>query len=85
MTAKLLDGKKTASKYIELFKETITNLKSKYKKVPTLAVILVGDNPASLIYVKNKQKRCDEIGINSLSIHLPNNTSETELLKTITK
>ena len=85
MTAKLLDGKKTASKDIELFKETITNLKSKYKKVPTLAVILVGDNPASLIYVKNKQKRCDEIGINSLSIHLPNNTSETELLKTITK
>ena len=85
MVAKLLDGKKTSQKYIENFKSQIETLKSKYKKIPTLAVILVGDSPASLIYVKNKQKRCAEIGITSELFHLSENTSEKELLNLISK
>ena len=85
MVAKLLDGKKTSQKYIENFKSQIEILKSKHKKIPTLAVILVGDSPASLIYVKNKQKRCAEIGITSELFHLSENTSEKELLNLISK
>lgn len=85
MSAKLLDGKKTSAKYMESFKSLIENVKSKYKKVPSLTVILVGDNPASLIYVKNKQKRCEEIGITSNVIRLKKDTSQTELLKLISK
>lgn len=85
MSAKLLDGKKTSAKYMESFKSLIENLRAKYKKVPSLTVILVGENPASLIYVKNKQKRCAEIGIKSDVIRLSKDVSQKELLKIISK
>lgn len=85
MVAKLLDGKKTSTKYVESFKSVIERVKLKYKKVPKLTVILVGDNPASLIYVKNKQKRCEEIGISSEVIHLKEDVSQKKLLEVISK
>ncbi|MGN0929141.1 MAG: bifunctional methylenetetrahydrofolate dehydrogenase/methenyltetrahydrofolate cyclohydrolase FolD [Alphaproteobacteria bacterium] len=85
MSAKLLDGKKTSLKYMESFKSLIEKVKLKYKKVPLLTVVLVGENPASLIYVKNKRKRCAEIGIKSEVIHLSKDVSQKELLKIISK
>ena len=85
MSTKLLDGKKTSQKYLSSFKMIIDKLRAKYKKVPTLTVILVGNNPASLIYVKNKQKRCEETGIKSNLIHLDENISEKKLITIITK
>ena len=85
MVAKLLDGKKTSAKYVESFKSLIERVKLKYKKVPKLTVILVGENPASLIYVKNKQKRCEEIGISSEVIRLKKEVSQKKLLEVISK
>ena len=53
--------------------------------VPTLAVVLVGEDPASAIYVRNKHKACSEAGIRSLQILLPEQTSEAQLLAEIKK
>ncbi|MBU1092120.1 bifunctional 5,10-methylenetetrahydrofolate dehydrogenase/5,10-methenyltetrahydrofolate cyclohydrolase [Patescibacteria group bacterium] len=65
-----LDGKKLAGKQADQLRQRATNLLHK-KITPTLAVILVGDNPASKIYVHNKQKLCAEIGVNCKIIQLP--------------
>lgn len=75
----ILDGKLVSQSIKDHVKEEISKLEVK----PTLCVIIVGDDPASKVYVKNKQKACDYTGINSKTIELPENTSEDELLKTI--
>ena len=75
----ILDGKKLRDKIF-------TDLKSKLEKMavkPTLAVILVGENPASKIYVNNKKKTADNIGINSVVIEYPSNVTQKELLQKI--
>lgn len=81
MTAKIIDGKKTAQKIRSELKLEIQNLKIK----PELRVILVGNNPASQIYVKNKEKYASEVGIKSETIHLPEDITEEKLLKQIKK
>ncbi len=63
----------------------IEGLKSNNEKVPTLAVVLVGDNPASISYVTGKEKACNEVGMNSKMIHLPENTTQAELMSVIDK
>lgn len=75
----ILDGKKLRDKIIE-------NLKAKvdtFEKKPTLVVILVGENPASKIYVNNKKKMAEKIGIHSEVINYPANITEAELLNKI--
>lgn len=75
----ILDGKKLRDKIIE-------NLKTKvdtFEKKPTLVVILVGENPASKIYVNNKKKMAEKVGINSEVINYPENITEKELLNKI--
>ena len=72
---KIVDGKALAAKLREKLKDKI----SKQAFQPTLAVVLVGDNPASQIYVRNKVKACEEVGIRSLSYVLPKETPQTEL------
>lgn len=75
----ILDGKKLRDKIF-------SDLKAKLDKMavkPTLAVVLVGDNPASQIYVNNKKKTAENLGINSLVIKYPSDVSENELLKKI--
>ena len=72
----ILDGKKLRDKIFEDLKNKI----DKMKKKPTLAVILVGENPASQIYVRNKKKTAEKLGINSLSIEYPADISEKELV-----
>ncbi len=80
--AKLIDGKLISSQIKDEVKEEISKLKEKGIKV-SLAVIQVGNDPASSVYVKNKKKACEYCGIESLSYELPEETSEEELLKLI--
>ncbi|HRZ95030.1 MAG TPA: bifunctional methylenetetrahydrofolate dehydrogenase/methenyltetrahydrofolate cyclohydrolase FolD [Candidatus Moranbacteria bacterium] len=84
MSAKILDGKKLASEIKEELKIEIAQLK-KTGIAPGLVVILVGDDPASKIYVDNKKKACEEMEINSQVFEMPECTTEEELLKLIQK
>lgn len=81
--AVILDGKALSSKLKEDYKKEVARLKYEYMKEPTLAVILVGDNPASQVYVGHKEKMCDEIGIRSIVIKMDQMTSEEGLLEKI--
>lgn len=78
----LIDGKLISSQIKDELKAEVAKLKAEGKEA-TLAVILVGNDPASSIYVKNKKKACEYIGINSISYELPETTSEEELLNLI--
>ena len=75
----ILDGKMLRDKIFESLKAKLDKMEQK----PTLAVILVGENPASQIYVRNKKKTAEKLGINSLSIEYPSDISEEELLNKI--
>ena len=79
----IIDGKKTAADLREKLKKEIAELKSTYNTVPGLTVILVGEDPASKIYVKNKEKFAKEIGMNSEVIKYPADLKEKELLNKI--
>ena len=77
--AKLIDGKKISGEIKDELKEKVAQLKEKGVAV-TLAVIQVGNDPASTVYVGNKKKACAYIGINSLAYELPEETTQEELL-----
>lgn len=79
MTAKILDGKSISEEIKNAIKSEVGRLKVK-GVTPGLAVVLVGDNPASKVYVKNKQKACENVGIYSEEYKLPESTSQEELL-----
>ena len=79
----IIDGKKTAAELREELKKKIIKLKSTFNAVPGLTVILVGEDPASKIYVKNKEKFAKEIGINSEVIKYPENVEEKVVLDKI--
>jgi len=79
----LIDGKKTASDIRHELKVKISKLDENSKKVPGLVTILVGENPASQVYVNMKIKACAEIGMHSILEKLDENTSEEDLLKII--
>ncbi|MBR1635862.1 MAG: bifunctional methylenetetrahydrofolate dehydrogenase/methenyltetrahydrofolate cyclohydrolase FolD [Lachnospiraceae bacterium] len=82
--AKIIDGKQIAQDLRSELKEQVAKLSSEGKTV-ALAVILVGENPASQVYVRNKKKACEEVGIQSLSYELPEETTQEELLELIEK
>lgn len=82
MTAYLMDGKKLAQKLRENMKEEVAMLKEQ-GITPGLAVILIGNNPASRTYVNSKQKSCKALGMNSLLIEFPDTISEETLLNKI--
>src|SRR5437016_12429222 len=80
--AKLIDGRAIAEKvYVDLCRE-IAELKEK-DVTPGLAVVLVGDDPASRAYVRSKDKMCRELGLHSLKLELPAATTQTELLNCV--
>src|ERR1035437_359361 len=79
----LIDGKKIAAEIKEEIKNKIIGLVNEGKNIPGLVTILVGDNPGSQIYVKNKGKACKEVGIRSISEKLSADTNEQELLDLI--
>jgi methylenetetrahydrofolate dehydrogenase (NADP+)/methenyltetrahydrofolate cyclohydrolase len=83
MTAKLINGKAIAAKVTRDIKRRIDARKAKNLRLPGLAVILVGQDPASEIYVRNKRKACEEAGIISTSHDLSTATTEQELLDLI--
>ena len=83
MTAQLLDGKALSAKiYTEMATE-IQLLTAKNGRSPGLAVLMVGDNPASAAYVGNKEKACAKVGMISFGKHFPTDTSQETLIQTI--
>jgi len=84
MTAQIIDGKQVAAALRAELQEKVAELKDK-GIVPGLAVVLVGDDPASKSYVTAKEKACDNIGIYSEDIRLPAGTSQAELMALIDK
>jgi methylenetetrahydrofolate dehydrogenase (NADP+)/methenyltetrahydrofolate cyclohydrolase len=81
MSAKIIDGKLIAAKLRAEYRERAEKLKAEHGVTPGLAVVLVGDNPASQAYVRQKIKGCQETGIWSELIELPSQTSEAALLE----
>jgi methylenetetrahydrofolate dehydrogenase (NADP+) / methenyltetrahydrofolate cyclohydrolase len=79
MSAQLIDGKKVSSDIKEDLKKDITELKAKGIE-PCLAVVLVGENPASKKYVASKEKTCDELGIKSIAHRIPETATQSELM-----
>lgn len=78
----IIDGKRISQEIKDELKEKVASLKQEGKEA-ALAVIQVGSDPASSVYVNNKKKACEYIGIRSLSYELPETTTETELLELI--
>jgi len=83
MTAKIIDGKQIANEIILEVKEVISKAIMKGEKPPGLAAILVGDDSASKVYIKNKRIACSKVGIKSFNYDLPEQTSEIELLELV--
>lgn len=79
----IINGKETAAIIRSEIADGVKGYLEKYHSVPGLAVIQVGNDPASSVYVRNKHKACEEIGIASFSIELPESTTEDELLSHI--
>ena len=79
----IIDGKKIAEELREELKKKIIAFKATYKSVPGLTVILIGEDPASKIYVKNKEKYAKDIGINSEVIKYPDSIDEKTVLDKI--
>jgi 5,10-methylene-tetrahydrofolate dehydrogenase/methenyl tetrahydrofolate cyclohydrolase len=79
MTANLIDGKKIAADIRSEVKTTVSARQAQGLPVPGLATVLVGDDPASKVYVRNKQKACAEVGIASSGYNLPANASQQEV------
>ena len=82
MTAQLIDGKALAASIRQNLHQRVETLVQKGHR-PGLAVILVGDNPASLVYVRNKIRACEEVGIENFELRLPAGTTQEELLELI--
>jgi methylenetetrahydrofolate dehydrogenase (NADP+)/methenyltetrahydrofolate cyclohydrolase len=85
MTAKIIDGKQIAANVRQSVAERIQERLKNGKRAPCLAVVIVGNDPASHVYVRNKKNACKEVGILSQSYDLPENTSQTDLLSLVDK
>lgn len=75
----LLDGKALAKEIQSTLKAKISQLEPKIGRPPGLAVLMVGDNPASAVYVRNKERACQRVGITSLGQHFPEDTTQAKL------
>lgn len=85
MTAQIIDGKTIAAELKQKIKAATQMRLATGKRRPGLAVVLIGDNPASQVYVGSKRRSCEEVGFKSESFDLPETTSEQELLDLITQ
>lgn len=81
MTAEIIDGKKTASEIYEVLAQKIKTFAS----TPKLAIIMVGNDEGSVIYVRNKQKAAEKIGLKAELFHFPENISQEEVLNLISR
>jgi methylenetetrahydrofolate dehydrogenase (NADP+)/methenyltetrahydrofolate cyclohydrolase len=80
MSANIIDGKAVAENLLKQLKQDIDSRSKEGVRNPSLAVILVGSDPASSIYVRNKRLACEKIGVKSIAYDLPKETSEKELI-----
>lgn len=80
MSARIIDGKAIAAEIRQEIKAAVEHLRTEHGVVPGLAAVIVGDNPASQVYVRNKRKACQEVGIYSEEHRLSASTSEEELI-----
>ena len=85
MTAQIIDGKTIATELKQKIKASTQMRLATGKRRPGLAVVLIGDNPASQVYVGSKRRSCEEVGFKSESFDLPETTTEQELLDLITR
>ena len=83
MTARLLEGKVFAAQIKEEARAGVEAVKAEFGITPSLAVVIVGENPASKVYVRNKHKTCEELGINSVVVEMPETVSKDELIAKI--
>ncbi len=83
MSARILDGKAIAQTLRAELAERVAQFRTETGQVPGLSVVLVGDNPASHVYVRNKEKACQKIGMRGEILRLPADVSEADLLETI--
>ena len=83
MAARILDGKEIAAECRRTVAEQVADRVHKGLSRPGLAVVLVGSNPASEVYVRNKRKACEEAGIRSVAHELPDDVSEARLITLI--
>lgn len=83
MTARILDGKRIAQELMERIERRVVERKAKGQAAPGLAVVLVGDDAASSVYVRNKRKACHQVGFRSFDFDLPASTTQEELIALI--
>jgi len=83
MTAQIIDGKQIAADVRRQVAARIETRTSQGKRAPSLAVVIVGNDPASHVYVRNKKNACKEVGIESISYDLPETTTQQELLNLV--
>ena len=83
MSATIIDGKKIASEILDQLKKDVNDLNDKTGLVPGLRVIIVGENPASKVYVSHKDKKAKSLGVNSEIIYCDENIKEIDLIKLI--
>lgn len=79
MAAAILDGRALAAQRRQQLREQVEAIAPAVGRRPGLAVIMVGDNPASAVYVRNKERACEQTGIVSFGKHLPGDSSEAEI------
>lgn len=83
MSAQIIDGKAIANSMLDKLQARIAARTAQGQRAPTLAVILIGADPASAIYVRNKRLACEKVGIRSLAYNLPASTTQDELMALI--
>lgn len=83
MSAQLINGKEIAQQRLEALKEKTSERRALSLRAPCLAVILVGEDPASAVYVRNKKTACEKVGFRSLSYELPHDTTQESLLELV--
>ena len=85
MTANIIDGKQIASSIIADIKKQVMSNQANGINPPGLAVIQVGEDPASSVYVRNKRKACEEVGMQSFNYDLSESTTQKELLSLLAR
>lgn len=85
MTAQLINGKAVSQRCLQNVADEVQKRRESGLRVPGLAVVLVGNDPASAVYVRNKNNACKQVGFESFSYELPDTTSEEELIDLIDK
>tara|TARA_B100000676_G_C18088893_1_gene857652 strand:+ start:1430 stop:2320 length:891 start_codon:yes stop_codon:yes gene_type:complete len=85
MSANIIDGNKIANDIRNEVSEKVTTIKNSQNNIPGLAVVLIGNNPASMSYVRGKERDCEMVGIKTRTFKIGQNTSEQEVLDLIKK